>query len=398
MTASGTHGRAIFARLLRRFRLCLAFAAAPGCSAPAQTDDVSLDHTPSALVSLPTPEALNTACEACHTAEAAQWRDSLHRDAFSNEAFQRSFAREPKPFCQACHAPHADPSQAPLTWAAANGVTCLSCHIEGEAVRAAMTARSMAPSPHPLARSPEFSGAQACAGCHEFDFPTSRRHAAGHRMQLTLTEHARSGYAELGCADCHMPAIFDDTGRHRDHRFDVSRNPPLLRAALSASAERLGPDKLRLALTPVAVGHALPTGDLFRRLELRVEALDARGERYAGATRYLARHFPARPRTGPASRRPDPLEPDDRLTTATGFEMVAPGALAEHTLTWRVTYQRVDHRDVHAPERSTLAGEVILAEGELAAYEPTAYEPSADAPGSPDGVEVVARGQTQDED
>ncbi len=394
MTASGTHGRAIAAR---RLRLLIALAAAPGCSAPAETDDTSLDHAQRTIASLAAPEALNAACEACHTAEASQWRGSLHRDAFSNEAFQRSFAREPKPFCQGCHAPHADPNQAPPAWAAANGVTCLSCHIEGEAVRATMTARSTTPSPHPLVRSREFSRAQACAGCHEFDFPTSRRHAAGHRMQLTLTEHARSGSAELGCADCHMPAMIDDAGRHRDHRFDVSRNPSLLRAALTASAQRLGPDKLRLYLAPVAVGHALPTGDLFRRLELRVEAHDGGGERRAGATRYLARHFPARPRTGPASRRPDPLEPDDRLTTATTFEMVAPGAQAEHTLTWRISYQRVDHRDVHAPERSTLAGEVILAEGELSAYEPTAYEPTAVAPGSPDGVEAVARGHTQDE-
>ena len=394
-----TAGASITARLLR---LYIVLAAAPGCSAPVGADDVSPDHTQFTIASLPTPEALNATCEACHATEAVQWRGSLHRDAFSNEAFQRSFAREPKPFCQGCHAPHADPNKTPPAWAAANGVTCVSCHVEGEAVRATMTARSSSPSPHPLARSPEFTGPQACAGCHEFDFPTSRRHAAGHRMQLTLTEHARSGSAELGCADCHMPATVDDSGRHRDHRFDVSRNPALLRAALTASAERLGPDKLRLELTPVAVGHALPTGDLFRRLELRVEAHDASGERIAGATRYLARQFPARPRTGPASRRPDPLEPDDRLTTATTFEMVAPGAQAEHTLTWRITYQRVDHRDVHAPERSTLAGEVILAEGELAAYEPTAYEPTAyepttSAPGSPDGVEVVARGQAQDE-
>jgi hypothetical protein len=40
-------------------------------------------------------------------------------------------------------------------------------------------------------------------------------------------------------------------------------------------------------------------------------------------------------------------------------------AASEAELVWWVDYERVDHRDSHAPERSTLADEVRLAHGRL---------------------------------
>ncbi|HEY0133959.1 MAG TPA: multiheme c-type cytochrome [Nannocystis sp.] len=303
----------------------------------------------------------NAACEGCHIPEAVQWRQSLHRASFSNDAFARSFAREPEPFCQGCHAPHADPKRPPPAWAAENGVTCIACH-GAEVVRAAATPRSRDPAPHALLRGGEFAVSGACASCHEFDFPVSRQHPPGRKMQRTASEHARSEFADVGCAACHMAS----TQGRRDHRFAASRDPELLRAAISVEARRAGADLVQLRLAPVGVGHAFPTGDLFRRIELRVEARDSHGELAGKAIRHLARHFPARVYTGPDAGRPDPLEPDDRLTGPTSVEITVPGATLEHFLKWRVTYQRVDRRDPIDPERSSLAGAVVLAEGTLA--------------------------------
>lgn len=306
------------------------------------------------------PAAQNAACEGCHVPEAIEWRRSLHRAAFSNDAFARSFAREPDPFCQGCHAPHADPNRPPPAWAAESGVTCIACH-GAEVVRAAATPRSHEPAPHALLRGGDFDGAGACASCHEFDFPVSRQHPPGRKMQRTASEHARSEFAEVGCATCHMASA----QRRRDHRFVASRDPALLRAAIAVEARRPGADVVELRLAPVGVGHAFPTGDLFRRIELRVEARDRHGELTGKVIRHLARHFPARPYTGPDADRPDPVEPDDRLTGPTSLELTVPGARPEHVLKWRVTYQRVDHRDPVDPERSSLAGAVVLAEGTL---------------------------------
>jgi len=175
-------------------------------------------------------------------------------------------------------------------------------------------------------------------------------------------EHARSEFAEVACAECHMAS---ETGR-RDHRFVASRDPELLRAAISVTARRSGVDRVLLRLAPVGVGHAFPTGDLFRRIELRVEARDAEGEMVAKTIRHLERHFAPRRYGGPEAGRPDPIELDDRLTGPTDVEIVVPGAGQGHMLGWRVTYQRVDQRDPYDPERSLLAGEVVLAEGALA--------------------------------
>jgi len=335
----------------------LVLAAAAWLACPADIVESSREAPPMDVA------AHNAACERCHVPEALEWRASLHRGSFRNEAFARSFAREPEPFCQGCHAPHADPEAPPSAWAAENGVSCVACHVESGVVRAAGTARSHESAPHALRRGGDFDGAGACARCHEFDFPVSVRHPPGRKMQRTAAEHAGSEFAEVACAGCHMPG----EGRRRDHRFVASRDPVFLRAAITVGARRSAVDRVQLRLTPVGVGHAFPTGDLFRRLELRVEARDARGEMVAKTIRHLERHFLPRRHTGPDAGRPDPIEHDDRLTAATSIELAVAGARAEHVLKWRVSYQRVDQRDAHDPERSTLAGEVVLAEGSLGA-------------------------------
>ncbi|WP_438038265.1 multiheme c-type cytochrome [Sorangium sp. So ce128] len=79
----------------------------------------------------------NQRCEACHEDIAAEWRASLHRQAFTDRVFQRSYALEPLPFCRGCHAPEADPAHHPGADAQAVGVGCVTCHlVAGEVVSA----------------------------------------------------------------------------------------------------------------------------------------------------------------------------------------------------------------------------------------------------------------------
>lgn len=299
-------------------------------------------------------EGLVAQCEGCHQAQAAEWRDSLHRDSFANAAFQTSYHRTPFAFCRNCHAPqHAvtERAEPPDAWAAANGVTCLDCHpAEPDELRAA--------APHgELGTRDE----HACGGCHQFEFPgPASAPAPAGLMQRTIWEHARSEYADVSCTECHMPEVGPD--HHRDHTFAVSRDPSLLRASLSAEATRIAPDRVRFALAPVGVGHAFPTGDLFRRIEIRAIARSAAGEITATDRRYLARHFPPPRRGHPPSIE---LEPDDRLTGPTELDLLLPNATEADVIEWEVSYQRVDHRDALHPERSTLHGETVLASGKF---------------------------------
>jgi hypothetical protein len=302
---------------------------------------------------------LNAACEGCHVEEAAEWRDSPHHTAYSDPVFARSFAREPRATCQGCHAPEADPTRPPPSWAAEQGVTCVTCHLDEDDRIMATRDADLDASPHELRPTGQFEGDAACARCHEFDFPRTPRDRDPGPMQLTITEHARSEYADIACADCHMGPEGPD--EHAGHAFSVTRNEALLRDAIAVEVDRTADGRMVFDLTPIGVGHSFPTGDLFRRLELRAEAVDDEGRVVGTAFRYLARHFPPPKWDRDHTRRADVV--DDRLRGPATIELELPAVAAPHAVRWSVRYQRVDQRFARAPETSTLSGETVLAEG-----------------------------------
>ena len=301
----------------------------------------------------------NQACVDCHPDQAASWEGSLHQRAWVEPAFQDSYGREPLEFCRGCHAPRADPRAEPPAALAKLGVDCVSCHVR-EGVVHSGPAATATPAPHALVRSPDF-GEASCASCHEFEFPRKAHRAPGTLMQKTLREHEGSEWSALDCADCHFPAR--DDGRGRDHGLAISRDPELLRASLSARVERVDPETVRFELAPIGVGHRFPTGDLFRRLELRAEARDQHGQILETSRRYLARHFESEldghGTIGEAR--------DDRLAGPATIELTLARGSEAASVRWSVSYERVGSRDHAHPERSKLAGAVRLAEGVLPA-------------------------------
>jgi nitrate/TMAO reductase-like tetraheme cytochrome c subunit len=303
----------------------------------------------------PEPLPSESECRECHAAVAEQWARSRHHLSFRNADFQRSYARETTDFCRNCHAPalvRNDPL--PTAEAEALGVGCLDCHL-GEGTVLAGPNAELAAAPHPLAAVQDFA-TQSCARCHEFDFPASSRRPPGTMMQLTMREHRASVHADRSCADCHLPA--------GDHSLASTRDPEAMRRALAVVARRDG-DDLILELEPRGVGHAFPTGDLYRRLELHAERRI--GDRaIATATRYLDRELS--PWRFPDGRlNPTFHEPiiDDRLRETTQIRLELGAEPSGGELLWWVDYERVDARDDFAPQQSTIASEVRLAEGIL---------------------------------
>lgn len=305
----------------------------------------------------------NQACEGCHADVATEWRASQHRSAFTDETFQRALAVEPKAFCRGCHAPE-DPDASRAGGPQTLGVACVTCHLAGDAILAA--AKPDAPAaPHRVARSAAFGSAAACAGCHEFSFGDDERRETPLLMQQTATEHAASPHADQSCADCHMPR--GASGR-RSHAFASTRDPASHRRAVVARVERTGETSVRVHLATSGVGHAYPTGDLFRRVAVEVEAVGPDYQRTASAERFLGRHFA----TGSDRYdRPIRMEArDDRIGAAPGEPTIVDLDLGERArglpILWRVSLDRVLHVSDHREAAADVADRILLASGEVA--------------------------------
>jgi hypothetical protein len=335
-------------------------AARPASVQPAVAQAVAIAMPRPGRARLDAAVRANEACEACHADVAAEWRGSLHQRADLEPAYRRAFEIEPLPFCRSCHAPEADPHREESASLAELGVGCVTCHLGADDDRVLAAPREGLVSeraPHPVVRDPRFAAVEACAGCHEFPFPGLRPAGPETLMQSTVREHASSAARDRPCAECHMPRL---EGTRRAHGFVASRSPEVVRSAVDVRVERRG-DLVRIELHPRVSGHAFPTGDLFRRVEIAIEALGPDRLVLAREQRYLARHFELSP--GAVGRR---LAHDDRVHDEPRVVAFSMPEHATRELAFRVAYQRVAHPLDAGSEHALVEGEIVLAEGILA--------------------------------
>ena len=154
-----------------------------------------------------------------------------------------------------------------------------------------------------------------------------------------------------------MPRVASaDGGSHRSHAFPGGHDEELVRSALDIRAQRRAAGRVEVVLTPRDVTHAVPTGDLFRRIMVTAEV--AHGPR---AVRYLARHHERNAHEQRVETSDDrPHAGPQRLTLELG-----PAAPATAPIVVRVSYQRVDHLVGDDEARARVSGEILLAEQAL---------------------------------
>ena len=230
-------------------------------------------------------------CGDCHAETVAQWEASRHRISWTNDIFQAGFLAEPQPFCIQCHAPAEEQLVEVVAnldiytklWfdidfggalghlapepKAAEGVNCVVCHLRDGQI---LTASEPSPdSPHEYRVDPLFGTSAACTTCHDFqmvEFVNGALVETDQVMQATAHEweawRERSGRTEH-CPDCHMP--------DGDHTMPGANTPSRLRKTIHV-AEQASPPALVLSVKDV--GHAVPTGDLFRHLTLEARCDD----------------------------------------------------------------------------------------------------------------------------
>jgi hypothetical protein len=238
-------------------------------------------------------------CATCHAEIAAEWASSMHARSWTDPIFQAEYRMNPATFCRRCHAPllpdapHSD-SAAPAVVSAgspaARGIDCAVCHVRDGHVLGVHGGGS---DEHAARRDARLATSAFCGGCHQFDFPPvtpglRRQYHPGRPLQNTLAEWTRSSYADRPCQTCHMPLAGAPGRQHRSHAFRTLDDPDLMARAVrvTAGAERHGRTvRMMVELAPGEIGHAFPTGDIFRRAVLTVSTGAAR------AREVLRRHF-----------------------------------------------------------------------------------------------------------
>lgn len=221
-------------------------------------------------------------CRECHKEVYDNWRSSRHREAFTNQLYQESHAREPMQWCVNCHAPLTlpqknadDPASRVLK---EEGISCNVCHVRsGEMV----AARIPQPEPgkqlvHRYKIIPEFSDAAMCESCHQFDFPEYRSTLPGQPvrftglpMQNTVEEWRSGGLSNISCQGCHVLSNSRDT-----HKFSGGHDLSRLSDVFRIEVKRTTPADARASIIMLGVGHNFPTGDLFRALRIRIYSED----------------------------------------------------------------------------------------------------------------------------
>jgi hypothetical protein len=315
----------------------------------------------------------------CHQAIGAEWNASLHRNAWNDPVFSKAYELEPVAFCRGCHAPEGNPQSHPSSAAQADGVSCTTCHVEDghvQGVGQTASRSSGAKSPHAFRKVAALGSEGACVSCHQFDFPAQAHQLSPSPMQDTIAEWRASSLASVSCQDCHMRPVGEGDERHKSHQFRVIGDAALLREAVVAKATRAPEGRVSIELSAGRVGHAFPTGDMFRRLQIRAFAVDPHGRVVAEAVPIeLARVFRDVPRD------PDALDKGDlahQRIEVRDTRLAPPGTrgstktaelrvrdAGSHPIRWEVAYQRMMHPLAESFGVNTLEDEVLLASGVL---------------------------------
>jgi hypothetical protein len=163
----------------------------------------------------------------------------------------------------------------------------------------------------------------------------------------------------------------------------VIGNAAMIRSATKTQASLSGPNRVEVAVIADGVGHAFPTGDMFRRLEVRAEVRDAHDKTLSTLRPViLARRFADRPRQAAGSgggfqrvqvaddRVAPPGAGEPRRVTFTvpespsgDFPGSSPPAAHVH---YQVVYQRMSAPMATVFRVDRALDEIVLAEGDVA--------------------------------
>lgn len=251
------------------------------CS-PTPDVDALADHgTPTASAAptpAPTPrlkfdaQSPSSACLGCHYTQFEYWQHSFHAQAYTDPSFLDAFAENGQsPMCLRCHmpvtaleaearsgvfAPNARPMESEN---AHEGVSCVSCHLDGEGVIHGPTGVTEAGvAPHALVQDSRFESPELCAACHDDTVLGA--------FTQTVTEWRTQTDQSQNCQACHMAP-------KGAHRFPGGHDTAQLEKAFSVEIEVVD-SHYQGRIRNIGAGHSAPTGDVYRAFYFAFDFVD----------------------------------------------------------------------------------------------------------------------------
>jgi hypothetical protein len=217
-------------------------------------------------------------CSGCHKKDTHYWLESVHSRSATNEIFRLAFKEEPRQWCLGCHAPLYDPDlfiqeerdvMKLLSPLAKEGVNCAVCHVREGKI---MGLKNNENSYHEGLNFSNYKFQDFCVGCHEFNFPKNytREIEYSHEpMQSTYKEFQKTYWYDnkFSCNYCHGKGNAHNLGGASDRKF-LKRN-----VKVSVKMEKVNGSNnylVKFQIRIPKIGHAFPTGDLFRSVSLEI--------------------------------------------------------------------------------------------------------------------------------
>lgn len=208
-----------------------------------------------------------------------------------NPVFRAALVLESEPWCINCHAPLSpqaiqtkengkldfhDRSRNRLV---EEGINCAACHVRDGKIYTGKNPdqKKIARSIHPLVYDPSLADARLCRKCHQFPFPDSisgKIHYSGFQMQNTFEEFHQykkiSKKKEKTCQKCHY--VRDPEGSHfLNGAFELLRDKKIFKTRFQTTLDTEANRKMVLLRIRIPdIGHCLPTGDLFRSIDVKI--------------------------------------------------------------------------------------------------------------------------------
>ncbi len=221
-------------------------------------------------------------CASCHAEIYADWKKSLHAQAWTDpfpRELSNNFANKD---CISCHAPRpifetgVGDRVLPRISRREEGVDCIACHVIPQ-IGVAATREGLTAACRPTFRK-ELSDPISCAGCHN--------------QHGTVDEWKKTEFFTKGvtCVSCHMPKA--GVNPLSSHHMLVRDNAKAIAAAITWEV-KVESGKALVHLANTNAGHDFPTDSRHKAVDLKYRILPKEGE--AGEWQRLARYrFPYR--------------------------------------------------------------------------------------------------------